>query len=229
MNPNLTEIAYILDRSGSMQPHQEAAITGFNDFLEHQLDTPGDGRFTLVLFDDEYLVPVAARPLEEVAKLDASTYVPRGSTALLDAIGRTIDTLGKRLDATPEPERPGKVVVAIYTDGLENASERYRWMDIASRIKHQREAYKWEFMFLAANQDAIATAAQLNIGHQFASNVAATAEGLHAAHRAASRKLSSLRLHSMGTTTSDFDASLSELVAEENTKTRHGDKEDRGK
>lgn len=215
MNPNLTEIAYILDRSGSMQPLQEAAIAGFNDFLRCQLDVPGDARLTLVLFDDEYLVPIAARPVEEVPRLNARIYIPRGSTALLDAIGETIDTLGRRLAATPEPERPGKVIVVIFTDGQENASRQYRWKDIADRIRHQRARYNWEFLFLGANQDAIATAARMDLDRHSASAMAATPDGLHAAKKAVSRKVRSLRHQSMGIDDPDIAPSMSELVIEE--------------
>lgn len=215
MNTALTEIAYILDRSGSMQPLQEAAISGFNDFLRDQLDVPGDARLTLVLFDDEYLMPVAAKPIEEVPRLDATTYVPRASTALLDAIGETIDALGKRLEATDEAERPGKVLVVIFTDGLENASRRYRWSDIAERIRHQRDKYGWEFIFLGANQDAIATAAQLNVDRLFTSGMDATPDGLYAAKMAVNRKVRSMRHHSMGINDGDFAKSVEELVNEE--------------
>lgn len=215
MNPNLTEIAYILDRSGSMEPLREAAVAGFNDFLKHQLDVPGDARLTLVLFDDEYLVPVAAMPLEEVPQLNAQTYLPRGSTALLDAIGETIDALGRRLADTPEPDRPGKVIVIVFTDGLENASHRCTWEDIAARIRRQRDQYAWEFIFLGANQDAIATASQMNVGAVFTSGVASTAAGITGANLATGRKVSSLRRSTMGIHTADADAPMSELVTEE--------------
>ena len=100
MNKKRTEIAYILDRSGSMSPLVEAAITGFNSFLKEQQKTPGDANFTLVLFDDEYLLHADCTPIAEVRPLDANSYVPRGCTALLDAIGRTIDNIGKRLAQT---------------------------------------------------------------------------------------------------------------------------------
>ena len=125
MNKKLTEIAYILDRSGSMQPLVESAITGFNSFLKDQQETPGDANFTLVLFDDEYLLHADRAAIADVRPLDANTYVPRGCTALLDAIGRTIDNIGKKLAKTPEKDRPGKVIIAIYTDGYENASSDY--------------------------------------------------------------------------------------------------------
>lgn len=97
MNDQLTEIAFILDRSGSMQALVEPAIAGFNRLLREQQQEPGSARFTLVLFDDRYEVAVKSLPISEVVELDTTTFVPRGGTALLDAIGYTIDGLGKRL------------------------------------------------------------------------------------------------------------------------------------
>ncbi len=193
MNKDLSEIAFILDRSGSMQPLVEAAISGFNHFLTEQQSAPGLARLTLVLFDDEYLVPVESIPVAEVVPLDITTYVPRASTALLDAIGRTIDDLGTRLAALPEENRPGKVIVAILTDGLENASRHFTWRDISARIRHQTDAYNWEFLFLGANQDAIATAAQLNIGAHNAATFVADAAGHQASNAAFSRRAVALR------------------------------------
>lgn len=229
MNPNLTEIAYVLDRSGSMQPLQEAAIAGFNEFLRQQLDVPGDARLTLVLFDDEYLVPVAAKPLEEVPSLDAGSYVPRGSTALLDAICVTIDSLGRRLADTPEPDRPGKVVVVVFTDGLENASRQFTWKDVSGRIQHQRDTYGWEFLFLGANQDAIATASRMSVDRLFTSGMASTAEGLYAAKMAANRKVRSLRHQSMGINDPDAATPLGELVEEESRAAEHEGTKTQGK
>jgi hypothetical protein len=157
MNNNHTEIVFVLDRSGSMQSCQEAAIAGFNRFLVEQQQLEGLVKLTLVLFDDEYLVPINALPAAEVLPLDDETYVPRGSTALLDAIGRAVDDLGARLACSPESDRPGQVIVAILTDGLENSRKRYSWRQISALIKHQSEKYQWTFLFLGANQDAIAT------------------------------------------------------------------------
>ena len=88
---------------------------------------------------------------------------PGGTTALLDAIGRTINTIGERLNRTPEPDKPGNVIVAILTDGLENASQEFKRKEIFKMIKHQREVYSWEFVFLGAKQDAISTGAKMGI------------------------------------------------------------------
>lgn len=217
MNQNLVEIAFILDRSGSMESLKEQAITGFNHFLADQLNHPGAARLTLVLFDDEYLVPVEARPLREVPALDASTYVPRSSTALLDAIGQTIDRLGQRLANTPGPERPGQVIVAILTDGLENASVRYKWEDIAGRIRHQREKYNWQFLFLGANQDAIGTAARMHIDRFNAATIeASTVSYARSSPGSLSRKIKAMRNAAAGSLDEpDLTRPLQEIVAEE--------------
>ena len=218
MNPHLTEIAFILDRSGSMASVAESAVAGFNEFLRDQQAAPGSARFTLVLFDNEYLVPADAVPIAEVAGLNAKTFQPRGSTALLDAIGRTVDELGRRLSATAEADRPGKVIVAILTDGEENASRHYNQHAIADRISHQREKYGWEFLFLGANQDAIATAARMNIGAHHSSTFTADEGGTLASFKSSSRKATALRAAAAAPGApppEDLHLPLSEMVAEE--------------
>jgi uncharacterized protein YegL len=225
MNINLTEIAFILDRSGSMKSVTEAAITGFNEFLRDQQKAEGQARLTLVLFDNEYLVPLDGIPVQEAVALDTTTYVPRASTALLDAIGTTIDRLGARLSAMPEKDRPGQVIVAILTDGEENSSEKFTWKDISHRILEQTNTYKWQFLFLGANQDAIATAANLNIAAANASAYTADKIGTHSSSKAMSRKLYAMRKRAMGAAMSvqeqsDVSASLSNIVAEEDAEGR---------
>lgn len=195
--PPVTEMAFLLDRSGSMQPLVEAAITGFNQFLRDQqagdAETEGLARLTLVQFDDQYEMPVDNLPVSEVVTLDASTYVPRGATALLDAIGTTIDRFRERIENTPRTHRPDQVVFAIFTDGLENASLRYGWMDIAKLIRQRREQDGWEFLFLAANQDAIATAAQMNIHAHDSATAEYSGKGMRSSSRAFSRKIRAMR------------------------------------
>jgi Mg-chelatase subunit ChlD len=198
MNDHLTEIAFILDRSGSMESMIEPAISGFNQLLRDQQQLPGSARFTLVLFDDQYEVPVQSLPIAEVVELDITTFVPRGSTALLDAIGRTIDELGVKLAALPEADRPGQVIVAILTDGMENASHRYTWQDISKRIRHQTETYDWKFLFLGANQDAIATAGRMSIEAADSSNFSMDAKSYGAGQKALHRKMSAIRRMKQG-------------------------------
>jgi hypothetical protein len=223
-NSHYTEIAFILDRSGSMESCRQAAIDGFNQFLVDQQKTEGLAKLTLVLFDDEYLVPVSSMPVQEVVPLTNDTYKPRNCTALLDAIGRTIDDLGCRLSALAEKNRPGQVIVAILTDGLENASHRFTWTEVAGKIKHQSEVYEWTFLFLGANQDAIATAANLSIAANNAANYVADNAGSKAGAAALSRKARSMRLASLGVASvaemKDAEAPMSSLTAEEDAKER---------
>ena len=224
MKNNYAEIAFVLDRSGSMDSCRDAAIEGFNRFLKEQQQVEGLAKLTLVLFDDEYLVPAQALPVAEVIPLDNETYVPRGSTALLDAIGRTIDEMGARLAALPEADRPVQVIVAILTDGAENSSQNYTWHQLAGVIRRQTEQYRWTFLFLGANQDAIATAAQMNIAAANAANYVHDEPGLHASARAFARKVRGLRTFQAPNAgleeCADATASLSELLAEEDGKAR---------
>ena len=192
-----TEIAFILDRSGSMQPLTEAAIAGFNGFLKDQQEAEGIARMTLVLFDDEYLVPADNLPVSEIVELDTTTFVPRGSTALLDAVGRTIENFDRRIKALPEADRPAAVVFAIFTDGHENSSLDYGWKDIARLIRDRQEKDGWEFLFLAANQDAIATAAQMNIHAHNSATASYSGAGMKGSLRSFSRKVGSIRECSM--------------------------------
>lgn len=155
-----TEIVCIVDRSGSMGAIAAAAIDGFNRFLDQQKRLPGAARLSLVLFDHEYRLVYDALDIHQVPPLDAATYVPRGMTALRDAVGRTIDTVAARVAAA---EPPAQVIVAILTDGLENASTDYHPTQIIDMIETQRRDHGWHFVFLAANQEAVATAAAMAI------------------------------------------------------------------
>ena len=198
MNPHLTEIAYILDRSGSMRPMQEPAVAAFNDFIKVQLDVPGDANLTLIQFDDVYEVHIFAKPIHDVPLLTAATYIPRGSTALLDAIGRTIQEIDRRISALPDAEKPGKVILAIFTDGEENASEEYTTHQIGDLIRLYRDQKDWEFLFLAANQDAIATAALMQMDIGTSGNVNYSTKGIQSTGNAMARKVRAMRMKTIG-------------------------------
>ena len=192
-NPELTEIVCILDRSGSMESICDDAIGGFNAFLQEQKAESGQATLTVVLFDNEYKLLYEGRDIQAVKPLDRSTYQPRGATALLDAIGTTVDRVGKRLADTPQDRRPGKVIVAILTDGQENDSHRYSHRQVFDMIRHQRQCYQWEFVFLAANQNAIATGTSLCIDQDSSFDFEASGAGVAKAYTSISRIVSVTR------------------------------------
>jgi hypothetical protein len=192
MKENYTRIAVILDRSGSMATVQDATIAGFNEFIAEQRKLPGEVSVKLVKFDTEY-EPVFDQPLFAVPLLTREMFEPRGMTALYDAQGWTIDLLGRELDALAEAERPSKVIVMTLTDGMENASKNYRQARVAEMIQHQREKYGWEFIYLGANQDAIAVAASMNIPAQAAMTYNANPIATRTTLYAASNYVSSMR------------------------------------
>jgi hypothetical protein len=222
MNPNLTEIAYILDRSGSMEPMQEPAVAAFNAFVKAQLDVPGDARLTLIQFDDAYEVPIAACPVQDVRQLTAATYTPRGRTALLDAIGRTVKDIDRRIEALSDAEKPGKVIFAIFTDGLENASQEYTIKHIGDLIRLYRDQKGWEFLFLAANQDAIASAVAMRMDCALSANVNFEKRGIISTGSAMARKVRAMRMKSSGNMDAqameDDAKSMNDIVKEEEGK-----------
>ncbi|MEP2775335.1 MAG: hypothetical protein ABJQ29_01230 [Luteolibacter sp.] len=219
-----TEIAFILDRSGSMESIRQTTIEGFNTFLRDQQAAPDPARFTLVFFETQTEVRHTSIPIAEVTPLDADSYVPGGCTALLDAIGETIDTLGKKFAAMPEADRPDHVTVAILTDGEENSSRHFSWLQVADRIKHQTEKYAWEFLFLGASEDAIATAGKMNIHAHNSSFYMADAAGSSAAMSSFSRKTLASRAKKYGHATAeqlhDAEAPMADILQEEDTKRR---------
>jgi Mg-chelatase subunit ChlD len=177
MRHDLTDITIILDRSGSMQTVRTDTIGGYNAFIAAQAALPGEARISLVQFDHEYAVVYAGVECAQVAPLTTDTFSPRGNTALLDAIGRTIHDTGNRFNALHEDERPGKVVVVIITDGEENASSKFTREQVLALITQQRERYQWEFVFLGANQDAIIAGAALGVPARSSLSYAADAQG----------------------------------------------------
>jgi hypothetical protein len=157
---DLTDITVVMDRSGSMEACRTDAEGGLNQFVEDQKRQGGEALFTLVQFDHEYEFVHKGVPVRDVPRL---TLVPRGSTALLDALGRAIVETGERLTAMPEADRPGLVVFVILTDGGENASREYTRAKVKEMVEHQQNAYKWKFTYLGANQDAFAEAGSIGI------------------------------------------------------------------
>ena len=188
MRTDLTDITMVIDRSGSMQSIQSDAEGGINSFIEQQKQEPGEANVTLVQFDSEYEFVHSGVPLRQVP---AFKLVPRGSTALLDAVGRAINETGARLAAMDEAQRPGLVVFVIVTDGEENSSREFTRDQIRKMVEHQQSAYKWQFTFLAANQDAFAAGGSIGIAQD---GIAAYSVGkVRGSWDAAAKKMSRMR------------------------------------
>ena len=179
MRENSTEMVFVLDRSGSMSGLAADTIGGFNELIEKQKKIEGDAYVTTVLFDHEYEVLHDHVALGEVAPLTDKEYFARGSTALLDAVGRTINAVGARLAATPEEERPAHVVFVITTDGMENASREYTAKQVREMVEHQQQKYSWQFVFLGANMDAVSEARNLGISAKYAADFTPTGRGVN--------------------------------------------------
>jgi uncharacterized protein YegL len=192
MNSNLTEIIFLLDRSGSMGGLESDTIGGFNAFIENQRKLEGKTLVTGVLFDDQYEVVWNGAEAEKV-KLTAKEYYVRGCTALLDAVGKTILDVGYRLSKTNEDDRPGKVIFVITTDGFENASREFTYKKVKELIKHQQEKYNWEFIFLGANIDAEKEADSLGINIENAYSFEASEEGVESMYKMVSEAVTEKR------------------------------------
>jgi hypothetical protein len=191
---NKTDITIILDRSGSMESVKQDTIGGFNNFLSEQQKVEGEASLSLVQFDDQYEVAYENKDIQVAARLTEATFQPRGSTALFDAVGRTINSVGRRLAALPEAERPDKVLLVIMTDGFENASREFTAAKVGEMISHQREVYSWEFMFIGANQDAVLSAREIGIPASSALTYAANEEGTQIAYSMMASKVKNFRV-----------------------------------
>jgi len=169
MRSDLTDITLVVDRSGSMEQVREDAEGGVNSFIAQQAKEPGEALLTLVQFDTEYEFLHKGIPVSQAPKYE---LVPRGMTALLDAVGRAINETGERLSKMDEQDRPGLVVFVVMTDGLENSSKEFSKATIKEMIERQQDKYNWHFTFLGANQDAFAEAGSMGIHAAGAANYA---------------------------------------------------------
>lgn len=178
MNKSLTEIIFILDKSGSMESIRKETIDGFNMFLANQKELLSDIDVTAVLSNNYIEILYNGSNIDEVKKLTYDNYIPGGTTALYDAIGFTLIKVGQRLSDTFETSRPSKVIVVIMTDGLENASKNYNKKMIRDMIKHQKDKYSWEFIFLGANFDAEKFAEEISIEKENAATFDYSKDGM---------------------------------------------------
>ena len=193
MNKSLTEMVFILDRSGSMSHLETDTIGGYNSLLEKQKKEQGEAVVTTVLFDDRYELIHDHADIKKVKPLTEREYFARGTTALLDAIGKTINTVGKRHKYAPDSEVPSKTMVVIITDGFENASREFSQTQVKSMIEHQKERYDWEFLFLGANIDAVSTARNYGITPDRAVKYEADSVGTRTNFEAVSQTVSCVR------------------------------------
>ncbi|GAA2184713.1 VWA domain-containing protein [Brooklawnia cerclae] len=162
-NPKLTHIQAVIDRSGSMAGIRSDAEGGFNAFIESQQAIPGECVVSLTQFDTSYEPVFSDVPIHRVPPLSIE---PRGATALLDAVGRTVIELGTRLATLPEQDRPGAVIVCIVTDGLENSSKEFSYQAVADLIAQQERQYSWTFLYMGSGQDAIEEGMRMGISRE---------------------------------------------------------------
>ena len=193
MKKNLTELVFILDRSGSMSGLEADTIGGFNAMIEKQKKEEGEALISTVLFDNDMQVIHDRVPLDRVPALTEKEYFVRGCTALLDAVGGAIHHIGNVHKYAREEDRPEKTLFVITTDGMENASRRYTYDKVRSMIEHEKEKYGWEFLFLGANIDAAREAARFGISADRAANYHADHRGTGVIYEAVSQAVCQVR------------------------------------
>jgi uncharacterized protein YegL len=199
-NPSYTHLAFVVDRSGSMRGIAADMEGGIKQLLADQASVPGEVHVDITTFDDEI-----ERPYENVRPDDVKGKIitPRGSTALLDALGVTIVKLGETLAALDEGDRPSNVVIVVVTDGMENASQEYTAEQIAAMVKEQTRDFGWQFQFLGANIDAFQVAGNLGFAQGQTMNYSATSKGSRNGMAAASASIIRTRSGLDGSYTED--------------------------
>lgn len=193
MKKNLTELVFILDKSGSMGGLEKDTIGGYNSMLEQQRKVDGECVITTVLFDNRYELLHDRIDIRVIQPISEKEYFVGGSTALLDAIGKTIHKIGTAQKNTAEDYRAEKVMFVIITDGEENASRHYASMQVKEMIRRQKERYGWEFIFLGANIDAVETAGRFGIDADRAVDYVPDGEGTELNFRMMSETVATFR------------------------------------
>ena len=183
----------VIDRSGSMKGTELETISGFNSFVADQKKLQGDADLTLTLFDSTVNVIHNGLALADVPELDGYTYVPNGYTALLDAIGKTVNAMGARFAAMTEDERPSKVILLIITDGEENSSKEFDNTRIRDMLKEQQEKYSWEVLYFGANQDAFDVGTKMGVNSYSTVDYMSTPMGTNNAYMDISRRVTTSR------------------------------------
>lgn len=193
MKNKKTELVFILDRSGSMAGLESDTIGGYNALLSQQRKEEGAAIITTVLFDDRFELLHDRLDIQAVSAMTEKDYFVRGSTALLDAIGITMDKIGNVQKHTNPQMRADKVLFVITTDGMENSSAQYSYDRIRMMIERQKEQYGWEFIFLGANIDALATAQRFGIDASRAANYHSDSMGTHLNYSTLNKTVSKFR------------------------------------
>ena len=193
MRKNLTELVFILDRSGSMRGLEADTIGGYNSLLEKQKMEEGEAVVSTVLFDDEQEVLHDRADIKMINSITRKEYYVRGCTALLDAVGGAIHHIGNVHKYAREEDRPEKTLFIITTDGMENSSHRYSYDKVKKMIERQKEKYGWEFLFLGANIDAIDVAGRFGIAPSRAVNYECDSEGTQLNYKTISETVSRVR------------------------------------
>ena len=193
MKKNLTELVFILDRSGSMGGLEKDTIGGFNSMIEKQKAEAGEALISTVLFDNETEVIHDRLSLKDIPQMTEKEYYVRGCTALLDAVGGAIHHIGNVHKYAREEDRPEKTLFVITTDGMENASRRYSYDKVKAMIQRQKEKYGWEFLFLGANIDAAREAARFGIDADRAANYHADTVGTAVIYEAMNQAVCNIR------------------------------------
>ena len=193
MNNNLTEIVFILDRSGSMAGLEDDTVGGFNAMVEKQKKEPGEALLSAVLFSDESEVLYDRVDLRRVEPMTERQYRVGGCTALLDAIGGAVHHIANVHKYAREEDRPGKTIFVITTDGMENASRAYRYDEVRRMVKQEQEKHGWEFLFLGANMDAISAARSFGIRPDRAVRYARDSAGTALNYQVVSETVASFR------------------------------------
>jgi len=193
MKANLMELVFILDRSGSMGGLESDTIGGFNSMLQKQQAEPGECRLTTILFDDQYEVLHDRIDVKAVSTISDREYYVRGSTALLDAVGKTINKIGSVQKNTTDEYRAEKVLFVITTDGMENSSREFSYDNIKTMIERQKTGYNWEFIFLGANIDAVEVAGRFGIQRNRAQTFHNDSEGVALNYAVVGETITTLR------------------------------------
>lgn len=205
MKKGLTELVFILDRSGSMSGLEADTIGGFNSLITKQKKEDGYALISAVLFDDLTEVLYDRVSLNRIEPMNDKQYYVRGCTALLDALGGAIHHIGNVHKYAREEERPEKTIFIITTDGMENASRRYTYEKVKTMVERQRNKYGWEFLFLGANMDAIAVAGKFGVQANRAVTYECDSKGTQLNYEVLSRTVSRVRACAAPTAAMAFD------------------------